>query len=332
MNFPGHRTLQMSARWLRSRFSGGALILGYHRVAAPAWDPYAMCVAPQRFAQQLEALRQHANPIPLPVLMRALGDGKLPPRAVAVTFDDAYADVLTQAKPLLERYRIPATVFVTSAYLGRAYWWDEVERLLRPPTPVPARISLAIGDTPFEWPPGRHMPGDARTALLLALCDRLRPLTEPERAQALERLRDALAPAPDRGEPEPRAMTADELIELCADGLVEIGSHTATHPVLAALPPAAQRVELNASKARLEQVVQRPVTSFSYPNGSVSAQLPALVREAGYACACASHWDVARPGSDPFRLPRFWVPDTEGDRFRRWLLRWLHGPATGRTA
>jgi hypothetical protein len=74
------------------------------------------------------------------------------------------------------------------------------------------------------------------------------------------------------------------------------------------------------------------VTCFSYPNGSVSAQLPALVREAGYACACASHWDVARPGGDPFRLPRFWVPDTDGVRFRRWLLRWLHGPGVGRAA
>jgi peptidoglycan/xylan/chitin deacetylase (PgdA/CDA1 family) len=321
----------MSARWLRSRFGGGALILGYHRVAVPVWDPYEMCVTPQRFAEQLAALRDHAHPMPLPVLVRAFADGTLPPRAVAVTFDDGYADVLTHAKPVLDRYRIPATVFVTSGYLGREYWWDTLERLLRPPRPLPARISVAIGRTHFDWP-GQDQHGDERTALLLALCDRLRPLAEAERQVALERIRDEFSPLPASGDPDQRAMTPDGLIALCADGLVEIGSHTATHPVLAALPPAGQRQELLDSKVRLEAIVRRPVTSFSYPNGSASAQTPALVRETGYTCACASHWDVARPGGDPFRLPRFWVPDMEGVRFRRWLKRWLPGPATGSPA
>lgn len=325
MTFPGFRTLLMSARWVRSRFSGGALILGYHRVAEPAWDPYGLCVAPRRFAQQLEILRDHANPIALPMLIQALGDGTLPPRAVAVTFDDGYADILTQAKPLLERYGIPATVFVTTGYLGREYWWDELEQLLRPPSPLPERFSLAIGAKHFEWP-DRNKNGDARTALLLALCDWLRPLVDEERLQAMEQIRACLSPLPDSVSPDQRAMTPDELVELCAGGLVEIGSHSVTHPVLASMSPAKQRLELLDSKVRLEQIVGHPVTSFSYPNGSASEQTPALVREAGFSCACASHWDIARPGSDLFRLPRFWVPDAEGDQFFRWLKRWLHGP------
>ena len=54
MSFPGLRTLRMSVRWLRSRCTGGAVILGYHRITEPAWDPYELCVAPRRFAQQLE--------------------------------------------------------------------------------------------------------------------------------------------------------------------------------------------------------------------------------------------------------------------------------------
>jgi hypothetical protein len=145
MNFPGYRTLTMSARWLRSRFSGGALILGYHRVAAPVWDPYEMCVAPQRFAEQLEVLREPCQPA------IAAGAGACARRwhaAAAGGGRNLRRRLCGYPHPrqtLLERYRIPATVFATSAYLGRAYWWDEVERLLRPPTPVPARLSLAIG-------------------------------------------------------------------------------------------------------------------------------------------------------------------------------------------
>jgi peptidoglycan/xylan/chitin deacetylase (PgdA/CDA1 family) len=316
----------MSVRWLRSRFTGGALILGYHRITEPAWDPYELCVAPRRFAQQLEILRNQANPIALPALVRALAEGNLPPRAVAVTFDDGYADVLTHAKPLLERYRIPATVFVTTDYLGREFWWDELARLLSPPTPVPTELSLVVGKTLIEWPQGRTGCGDPRTALLLALCDRLRPLSEADRLQAMTQIRACLTPSPDNVSTAPRTMTADEVLELCADGLVEIGSHTATHPVLAALPSAEQRREIHRSKAYLEELIQRPVASFSYPNGSTSAQTSAMVREAGFSCACTSEWDVAGAGTDRFRLPRFWPPDAERVQFHRWLNRWLPDP------
>jgi peptidoglycan/xylan/chitin deacetylase (PgdA/CDA1 family) len=322
----------MSVRWLRSRFTGGALVLGYHRIAEPAWDPYELCVAPHRFAQQLEILRNHTNPVPLPELIRALVNDNLPPRTVAVTFDDGYADVLTHAKPLLERYRIPATVFVATDYLGREFWWDELARLLQPPSPLPTQLSVAAGKTAIEWSQDRTGRGDPRTALLLALCDGLRPLPEEERLQAMEQVRDCLSPGSDGGKTNPRPMTADEVLELGTDGLVQIGSHTASHPVLAALPLAEQRMEIQGSKASLETLIQRPVTSFSYPNGSATKQTSRLVREAGFSCACASQWDVARPGSDRFRLPRFWIPDLAGGGFHRWLNRWLQRPATGSAA
>ena len=326
MKIRGLRTLKLSACWLRSRFTGGALILGYHRVAEPVWDPYGLCVSPHCFAQQLEAVRELANPIALPALVQALREGRVPPRAVAVTFDDGYADLLTHAKPLLERFEIPATVFVPSGYLGLEFWWDELARIVRPSNPLPASLALEISGQRFEWSTGGAENNPRRRkSLLFALYNVLLPLPETERQQALERIRSWASPS-DGGQPDSRAMTPEELVELCADGLVDIGSHTATHPVLAALPPAVQQLEIHGSKTRLEELIRRPVTSFSYPNGSTSAQTSALVREAGFTCACASHSDVARAVSDPHLLPRFWIPDSDAVRFRRWLNRWLHGP------
>ena len=123
--------------------------------------------------------------------------------------------------------------------------------------------------------------------------------------------------------PQTRALTADELTELAAGGLVDIGAHTMTHPVLAELPIAAQQAEIQGSKARLEELLGHPVTSFSYPNGSLCEETPSLVRDSGFSCACASHNDIAWRGSDPFHLPRFWVPNWDGEAFERWLNMWL---------
>lgn len=124
MRIPGWKTLRQSGRWLRSRLTPGALILGYHRVADLQSDPHGLAVSVEHFAQQLEVLQRLAQPLPLAQLVAHLKAGTLPPRAVALTFDDGYADVLYQALPLLERYEIPATLFVVTGCLGEPFWWE----------------------------------------------------------------------------------------------------------------------------------------------------------------------------------------------------------------
>ena len=138
LRIPGMKSLGQAARWLRSRFANGVLTLGYHRIAQVARDPYSTCVAPQHFEQHLAVLRQRACPISLGELVSGLERGKLPRRAVVLTFDDGYAETLSQAKPLLKHYQVPATVFVTTGYLGREFWWDELDRIVWSPAVLPA--------------------------------------------------------------------------------------------------------------------------------------------------------------------------------------------------
>ena len=80
----------MATRWLRSLRPGGAMILGYHRIAAPGEDPLALCVRPDHFDEQLAVLETEARPVPLAQLVQGLAAGALPMRTVAVTFDDGY--------------------------------------------------------------------------------------------------------------------------------------------------------------------------------------------------------------------------------------------------
>jgi len=126
----------------------------------------------------------------------------------------------------------------------------------------------------------------------------------------------------DRGQVH-RCLTAAELIELTAGGLVAIGGHTVSHPVLSELPSAAQRKEIQQSKARLEALLGQPVTNFSYPHGSASRDTLRIVRETGFYCACASQNDVVWRGTDPFYLPRFWPPNRDGAALSEWLMGWL---------
>jgi peptidoglycan/xylan/chitin deacetylase (PgdA/CDA1 family) len=124
MRTPGVKTVRMTARWLRSRLSGRAIILGYHRIADVESDPQGMCVSRNNFQEQLEVLRRLAHPVSLPMLVRGLREGNRSPRAVAITFDDGYVDVLEHARPLLEQHQVPASVFVTAGYLGSPFPWD----------------------------------------------------------------------------------------------------------------------------------------------------------------------------------------------------------------
>jgi peptidoglycan/xylan/chitin deacetylase (PgdA/CDA1 family) len=272
----------------------------------------------------------------------------MPDRAVVVTFDDGYADNLHNAKSLLERQDVPATVFVTTGYLGsrREFWWDELDRLLLQPGTLPHTIRLTLDGRSYAWELGeaaqysqdayhRHRswnvslqedPG-TRQRLYRSLCQLFRRLPEEARSKALDELRTCVDARP-AGRPTHRALSSEEVLQLAEGGLLEVGSHSVTHPVLSTLPAPAQRAEIHESKAQLESILGHPVTSFAYPYGSpadYTEETVAIVRHGGFACACANFPNVVRRGADPFQLPRILVRNWDGEEFARRLDGWFRG-------
>jgi peptidoglycan/xylan/chitin deacetylase (PgdA/CDA1 family) len=341
----GIERLRRAARWPRGRSDGRALVLVYHRVAEPPSDPWHLAVTPRNFAEHLEVLREHARPIRLEQLSQALLERDLPDRSVVVTFDDGYADNLYNAKPLLERYGIPATVFLITGYIGheREFWWDELERLLLQPGTLPERLSLIVGGATYRWEldeaahyseedsqrhrrwrAGKEAP-TLRHHLYRSLRELLKPLTEGERQRVVQELR-GWAGAEEAVRPSNRPLSLEEVVALAQGDLIEVGAHTVTHPALRKLPAAAQRDEILGSKTRLKEILDRPVASFSYPYGGrpdYTAESVSIVREAGFSCACSNFVGVVKRSTDAFQLPRVRGLDLNGERFAKRLSRWL---------
>ena len=284
------------------------VVLMYHRVASPPVDPWELCVRPERFEAQIEALVRTRKVVPLEAL--AADDGSGAPLA-AVTFDDGYLDNLEAALPVLRRHACPASVFVTTGMTGRLdpFWWDALATLILESRSLPAVIAVPTGQ-------GDSLPIDSagpREATHRAVWAALRPLPDASRTTALQAIRRQIdAPAPYRC--DERAMMPNELRQLTSDGLVTIGAHSVTHPSLIALPRQERSREMSESRAALERLLDRPVTSLAYPYGDYDEETKRAAEEAGFALAVTTERRAVPAHCDPREIPRLNIGDWTAER------------------
>lgn len=308
-------------------------ILIYHRVLA-APDPLLPGVPDQRlFARQVALLKRCFRVMPLASAVRHLRQDSLPPRAACITFDDGYADNAELALPVLRHHGVSACFFIASAYLdGGRMWNDDIIEYVRQAAGPLLDVSHVPG---LARPPDKHgNDGNDGKPPMPALPARLPVASAAQKSAAIGQLldylkylpfarrqavADALAP-PRRGD---LMLRSCQLRSLHAAGM-EIGGHTAHHPILAALDDAAARADMAAGKARLEALLDAPVSLFAYPNGKpgrdYDARHAAMAAALGFTAAVSTAPGAARAGADLLQLPRF--TPWEGDR-PRFLLRLL---------
>ena len=222
-------------------------------------------------------IRACCNPIGFAdVLAARNGEKPLPPRAVLVTFDDGYRSVLTLAKPILQRYNIPATVFVCCEPIERRrlLWYDAVAR-----TQSEEEVERLKG-VPFDqW------------------------LDTIRRFQLFADTDDPFAP-----------LSIDELRSLSRVSGVEIGGHTRQHAVLAQANSDQQWRQIVSNKTEVQTWIQLPVRAFAYPNGRPGLDYTSisvgLVKQAGYAAAFTTRSAFATSDDSRYELPRFLMLDS----------------------
>ncbi len=308
-----------------------AIILAYHRVCPPSpVDPFGLQVSPEHFREHLQVLRDRYSVLTLGDFVSCLDKNQLPRRSVAVTFDDGYVDNLTFARPLLREFDTPATVFVTSGFIGKAaFWWDRLLQIVMTAPDLPSEIELPISRR--SWIPPSTDERARRLGCYHSLWDDIRC----SRLETKERLIDELQRSiPGRSEnQDARPLTQSELEQLVSGGPFSLGAHSVTHPVLAGLRLDDQVREMSESRRCLEQMTGKEVVDFSYPHGTASdigSSSVAAARAAGFRSACTAIRGVVEPGCDPLQLTRIRVPDIDGRAFESLLRKhftWTSSPA-----
>lgn len=316
-----------------------AVILLYHRVASPAIDPLLLAVTPGHFTDHLAILRREYHPITLAELGEACAENRIPDRAVAITFDDGYADNLRAAAPILERYRQHATVFITGACLeGVPLFYDELERILLWTPILPKKIRIRVNGRVREWELGdwsrrpkkpdddylrwtmeRSSDPTPRHRCYRELFNILRAAPVQVRTRTMASLRKATGVKRDRTALR-LLMTKADIRRATRGKTLEIGAHTRNHPALNWLTAKKQREEIVSGKRLLERTIGREVRAFAYPYGSpwdVTPETVQLAREAGFATACGNYPGPVDSESDLLWLPRCLVRDWSGEEFEQ---------------
>lgn len=286
------------APWVLRAWPSSLAVLVYHRIDNPGragffGDASNVSASPERFADHMDYVARHFDAVTLAdVEATADGRARLPRRAVLVTFDDGYRDVLTEALPILRSRSIPAALFVATAFMGnaRCFMWDSVVTMFQATRVRQARLPL-LGDRQLGGRPDR---GSAAVDWIAAA--KSRPHGEME--ATLDELANALdAPCP-AAPPAGTHLTWDEVRLLRRRG-VGIGAHTATHPIMSRIPLTRARTEIVGSRQRIEAELGCQVRSFAFPNGRTVDFRPeheAMLREEAFVLGFST-----RPG--PTTLP-----------------------------
>jgi peptidoglycan/xylan/chitin deacetylase (PgdA/CDA1 family) len=309
---------------LRSAFSiaspaGSAArlsILVFHRVLAKPDSIFPNEMHAERFDAVCTWLSAWFHILPLDQALFRLQTGDLPARAACITFDDGYADNFQIALPILRKHRLTATFFIAAGFLdGGRMWNDSIIESIR----LCQGESLDLASLDLGLATQTIGTLEARRALIRGLIDviKYRPVTE--RLDLVGRLAAVARVAL----PSDLMMRSEEVLEL-RDAGMQIGAHTMSHPILARAADTEARNEIVEGKRVLENLLQKSVDLFAYPNGKPGhdylAAHVAMVRDAGFSFAVTTAPGVSTRATDRFQLPRFTPWDVTRARFGVRLL------------
>jgi peptidoglycan/xylan/chitin deacetylase (PgdA/CDA1 family) len=283
-----------------------ALILTYHGVLQKGSDIYSNrnCVDAAMFNRQMAYLARHYHVVPLPDLVQRLRTGqKLPLYSVAITFDDGFRNNFTVAWPILKKHRLPATIFLTTSFIGstaHGLWTEQVDRFVHGTSLENIQFPINGRDKvfPLRSRLDREIASDQIRAHLKSLPPKQREnaiaaLMQQSGSRAAQDIHAASGKAIDVQEALAEAderyafLTWDQAWTMAKEHIT-FGSHTHTHSIMSTLSDAEAHFELNESARLIEQELGSGCDLFSYPNGTArdfSARDQRLLQKLSYIAA-----------------------------------------------
>ena len=297
----------------------------YHRISNSYPDPWNLNVSEENFRSHLDLFNQRYNVLPLIEFNELRRAGKLPQRALAITFDDGYEDNVSLAAPLMLEAEIPAMFYICTGTLEAVsgMWWDilaeivygghglSIDKKLQYENhvrntffsmfPSEYEVNFHTSKTSMkdENPPSTKM-------LYMLLWEMLLPLPVDKQKQQLDLFSREIALVESSRYP---MMHENDVKSLSEHTLFEIGAHTQYHVQLSAHNMEYQKKEIQGNVRQLEDLTGQRIFSMSYPFGSYNHNTLQIAKQAGFDVACTTAPEVATRIDDSLLLPRITVYD-----------------------
>lgn len=291
----------------------------YHRVENLSEDFNMLAVSPQNFQDHMEYLSENYNIIRLDdVDTNEIYDQEKD--SVIITFDDGYYDWVCNALPVLKKYHIPATMFITTGNIGtdREFWTDSLHRTILASKNHKDFFHLESDYFDTQWSTRTLK---ERVELYQYLRRLFQISTLKEKEEYLQRL-FRWSGCSESGRADRRSLTKEEIQILASEDGISIGAHTITHPSLKWLTKEEQEYEISESKKYLEEATNKEITLFSYPFGTgddFTEVTVSILREMGFEKAVAGYPGKVCPESDLFKLPRYTIRNYSKEDFVNYI-------------
>ena len=268
-------------------------VLMYHRVGGCVVDSYGLFVDEDIFERQLQCLKKSYD------ILRGDDDWRYVSRqSVVLTFDDGYYDFFDVVYPLLKKYDIPATVFVSTGQIDNRdyFWWDKLESAFYECPHIPDDLvvdgkSILRDDFCSKWD------------LMHWIHKILLKVNRDRREKIIDSLRYQLGTTPNMPI-KYRSMSTREIEVLAKDPLITIGAHTVSHIVCNIEDEMTQFTEIMESKKQLEKIVHKAVKLFAYPNGGYDEITQNIVGKCGFEKGFTTELGCFGTESSLLRIPR----------------------------
>lgn len=273
------------------RFGRGLLkktltVINYHRIAniediPDSFQPN-ISASPQGFDEQMQYLMKWYQVISLGDLTEYLTSKKpLPIYPALITFDDGYLDNFTNAFPILQKYNLPAIIFLASGYISSnlPFYWDLACYCF-----MYSKKDYVVFPNNQER---KWVSEIEKKKILQEWIETLKILDETEKLKWVNKLPEIMDVSVPENQYQNMMLTWEHVREMHSMK-IDFGAHTITHPILTRIPTEQVRKEIIGSKQKIEEELKHPITSFAYPNGTnydFNKQIVKVVKEAGISAA-----------------------------------------------
>lgn len=282
-------------------------VLCYHRISNYYDDFNLMNVSVHNFEMHMRYIKNHYEVLSLEQLMNEIRNDNEGDQ-IAVTFDDGYRDVYKNVFPILKKYSIPATAFITTKNIDTTEenWPDLVMRVCMQPAVYHDYFDMENELITLRCNTRNLQERCDFYVNVGNICARLDAQSRNKQLQELK----LWAGLSGEGRESRRILSAEEIRLLAGNPLITIGSHTETHPVLKEMSKEEKLYEIKDSKDKLEKITGKDITLFAYPYGGKNdydGGTIELLKSNGYQMAFTTEAGKIEACNDLFQIPRYVV-------------------------